>query len=68
MPEITETTETCAECGRSKGHSIGCVIGNEQARRHQERLERRYQKDAAAQLREIRDCDKCDLCEDHHDH
>lgn len=65
----TEPTEpdACVECGSTKGHKLSCVSGNEQARRHQEALERRYQKNAAAELREIRDCDKCDLCEDHHD-
>ena len=59
LPEPVE----CSECGRTKGHSIGCVTGNEQARKYQEGLER---KTAIRQLKEIRNCDKCDLCEDHH--
>lgn len=60
-----ELQKTCAECGhKSPGHSIGCVTGNEQARKAQSKLERNY---AVQQLKEIRNCDKCDLCEDHHE-
>jgi hypothetical protein len=53
----------CPECGRSEGHRMSCVTGNEIAGRYQKKLERRY---AIKELEEIRNCDKCDLCEDHH--
>lgn len=56
---------TCPECERrSPGHTIGCVTGNEQARKAQGALDRKY---AVRTLREIHECDKCELCEDHHE-
>lgn len=54
----------CPECGSVKGHRMSCVSGNELAKKHQAKLERKH---AVKQLAEIRECDKCDLCEDHHD-
>lgn len=61
----TEPQKRCPECDRKlPGHSLGCVSGNEQARKAQSKLERNY---AVRQLKEIRECDKCDLCEDHHE-